>query len=65
MIDFNVGDNDEEHLLPRLVIGLAFVHKQYGSVPWKELVQPAAELARFVLIVLLVVYVMEVVVKGF
>ncbi|XP_044262092.1 glutathione hydrolase 7-like [Tribolium madens] len=46
VVEFNVGNNDAEHLLPRLVLGLAFVHQQYGTVPWKELVQPSAELAR-------------------
>lgn len=47
VIDFNNGNPDAEHLLPRLVLGLAFVHQQYGSLPWKELVQPAADLARY------------------
>ncbi|CAH1119072.1 unnamed protein product [Phaedon cochleariae] len=32
--------------LPRLVFGLAYVHQQYGSLAWKDLVLPASELAR-------------------
>ncbi|KAJ8917180.1 hypothetical protein NQ315_012672 [Exocentrus adspersus] len=44
VIDFTgpltVPDN-----IPRLVLGLAFAHQQYGSLAWKDLVQPSAELA--------------------
>lgn len=45
VIDFsNRFDKVNEHL-PRLVIGLAFIHQQYGKLPWKNLLQPSAELA--------------------
>lgn len=32
--------------LPKLVLGLANVHQHYGSLRWKDLVVPSAELAR-------------------
>ncbi|KAL3277169.1 hypothetical protein HHI36_012521 [Cryptolaemus montrouzieri] len=32
--------------LPRLVLGLAYCHKKYGSLPWKELVEPSIKFAR-------------------
>ncbi|KAJ8947033.1 hypothetical protein NQ318_019925 [Aromia moschata] len=45
VIDFSgqatVSDN-----LPRLVLGLVYTHREYGSLAWSDLVQPAAELAR-------------------
>ncbi|RZB39654.1 G glu transpept domain containing protein, partial [Asbolus verrucosus] len=46
VIDFST-DANEEHFLPRLVTGLAYVHQQYGTLPWKDLVEPAVELARY------------------
>lgn len=33
--------------LPRLVLGLAYCHKKYGSLPWKELVEPSIKFARW------------------
>ncbi|KAJ8985692.1 hypothetical protein NQ317_014341 [Molorchus minor] len=45
VIDFSgptvVSDN-----IPRLVLGLAYTHQHYGRLAWKDLVQPAANLAR-------------------
>jgi gamma-glutamyltranspeptidase len=45
VINFSGGSTDSRSL-PRLVVGLAFVHQMFGSLPWKDLVQPAADLAR-------------------
>ena len=33
-------------VIPRLVRGLDVMHKRYGTMPWKELLQPAIKLAR-------------------
>lgn len=32
--------------LPRLVLGLAYCQKKYGSLPWKDLVEPSIRYAR-------------------
>ncbi|XP_018572729.1 glutathione hydrolase 7-like [Anoplophora glabripennis] len=44
VIDFT-GSLTVPENIPRLVLGLAYVHQQYGSLAWKDLVQPAADLA--------------------
>lgn len=41
------GNRNTSNQLPKLVLGLADVHRLYGSLPWKVLVAPAADLARF------------------
>jgi len=47
VIDFPRNSNSKiDGLLPRLVIGLAYIHQQYGKLSWKELVLPAAKIAR-------------------
>ncbi|XP_023018202.2 glutathione hydrolase 7 isoform X2 [Leptinotarsa decemlineata] len=45
VIDFSDSSAVSEHL-PRLILGLAFTHKHFGRLPWKDLVEPAALLAR-------------------
>ncbi|XP_044757715.1 scoloptoxin SSD14-like [Coccinella septempunctata] len=32
--------------LPRLVLGLAYCHKKYGSLSWKDLIEPSIKYAR-------------------
>ncbi|KAJ8945822.1 hypothetical protein NQ314_009044 [Rhamnusium bicolor] len=44
IIDFS-GPTAVSKNLPHLVLSLAYTHQQYGSLAWKDLVQPAAELA--------------------
>ncbi|XP_031335347.1 glutathione hydrolase 7-like isoform X2 [Photinus pyralis] len=44
-IDFSTL-NHEITLFPRLLIGLAYIHKKYSKLPWKKLVQPSADLAK-------------------
>lgn len=41
------GNHNTSYQLPKLVLSLADVHRLYGSLPWKVLVMPAADLARF------------------
>lgn len=43
VIDFNHVNST---VLPRLVLGLAYFHKNYGSLPWKDLVEPSITKAR-------------------
>ncbi|KAG5896486.1 hypothetical protein JTB14_005865 [Gonioctena quinquepunctata] len=45
VIDFGSSEVVADHL-PKLVLGLAHTHQLYGSLSWKELVEPAAQLAR-------------------
>lgn len=45
VINFS-GNNSVSDQLPRLVLGLAYTHQQYGSLPWKRLVEPAANIAK-------------------
>nr|CAH7713673.1 unnamed protein product [Callosobruchus chinensis] len=45
IIDFSGSSRSSEDL-PRLVLGLAYIHKEYGTRNWKSLVLPAAKLAR-------------------
>ncbi|CAH1983301.1 unnamed protein product [Acanthoscelides obtectus] len=45
VIDFS-GPSGTSKYLPRLVLGLAYFHKEYGTMNWKSLVLPAAKLAR-------------------
>lgn len=45
VIDFSAIQRQSTEL-PRLVIGLAYLHHQYGLSSWADLVQPAADLAR-------------------
>lgn len=40
------GNRNTSNQLPKLVLGLADVHRLYGSLAWKVLVMPAADLAR-------------------
>lgn len=49
VISFKANHNTSNEL-PKLVLGLADVHRMYGSLPWKFLVTPAANLARFEII---------------
>lgn len=44
VIDFS-STNVLSDRMPRLVLGLAYVHQQYGTLPWKKLIDPSAELA--------------------
>lgn len=44
VIDFDSIQASKD--LPRLVLGLIFVYQKYGSLSWKELVEPAASLAK-------------------
>ncbi|KAK5650465.1 hypothetical protein RI129_001494 [Pyrocoelia pectoralis] len=44
-IDFS-NIKSEMGLFPRLTIAFAYVHKKYGKLSWKTLVQPSADLAR-------------------
>ncbi|CAG9772957.1 unnamed protein product [Ceutorhynchus assimilis] len=43
IVDFS---NVTSSNLPTLVLGLAYIHKHYGSLAWKDLVLPSAELAK-------------------
>lgn len=45
VIDFSAIQRQTAEL-PRLVLGLGYIHHQYGVLPWKDLVMPAADLAR-------------------
>ncbi|KAL1506156.1 hypothetical protein ABEB36_005570 [Hypothenemus hampei] len=45
VIDFS-SSNILPNKIPRLVVGLAYIHQQYGTIPWKELIEPSANLAR-------------------
>ncbi|CAH0552955.1 unnamed protein product [Brassicogethes aeneus] len=44
-IDFSGINVVSEHL-PRLVLGLAYLHQIYGSLEWKKLITPSVELAK-------------------
>lgn len=47
VINFS-GNNSTSDQLPRLVLGLAYAHQHYGSLPWKELIEPSSKIARYV-----------------
>ncbi|XP_076260685.1 glutathione hydrolase 7-like isoform X2 [Rhynchophorus ferrugineus] len=45
VIDFSSQNVLSDHM-PRLVLGLAYIHQQYGTIPWQKLIEPSVELAR-------------------
>lgn len=45
VIDFDYQRYNSE-TFPKLLVGLLHIHKTYGRLPWKDLVQPSADLAR-------------------
>lgn len=45
VIDFS-SPNVLSDRIPRLVLSLAYIHQQYGTIPWKKLLEPSAALAR-------------------
>lgn len=46
VIDFSSQNVLSDHM-PRLVLGLAYIHQQYGTIPWQKLIEPSVELARY------------------
>lgn len=49
VIDFtstNNSSNRTESTVPKLIMGLAYLHQEYGKLPWFNLVKPAVDLAR-------------------
>ncbi|ENN71681.1 hypothetical protein YQE_11605, partial [Dendroctonus ponderosae] len=49
LVDFS-GSNVISDRMPRLVLGLAYIHQQYATMPWKSLVEPSIGIARFYLL---------------
>ncbi|XP_048524156.1 glutathione hydrolase 7 [Dendroctonus ponderosae] len=45
LVDFS-GSNVISDRMPRLVLGLAYIHQQYATMPWKSLVEPSIGIAR-------------------
>ncbi|XP_050309798.1 glutathione hydrolase 7-like [Anthonomus grandis grandis] len=45
VIDFS-SPNVLSDKMPKLVVGLAYIHKLYGSMSWKSLVEPSVQIAR-------------------
>lgn len=50
-IDFRITkySDDTSAGVPGFVAGMALAHKLYGSMPWKNLLTPAEQIARSVL----------------
>ncbi|XP_017786639.1 PREDICTED: gamma-glutamyltransferase 7-like [Nicrophorus vespilloides] len=47
VIDFRQNPNNRiNEPLPRMVIGLAYIHQQYSLLSWKQLIQPSVDLAK-------------------
>ncbi|KAH1005113.1 hypothetical protein HUJ04_006157 [Dendroctonus ponderosae] len=44
LVDFS-GSNVISDRMPRLVLGLAYIHQQYATMPWKSLVEPSIGIA--------------------
>ncbi|XP_066145346.1 glutathione hydrolase 7-like [Euwallacea fornicatus] len=45
VIEFS-SSNISSDKIPRLVLGLAYIHQQYGTIPWRHLVEPSAVVAK-------------------
>lgn len=46
VVDFRHVESVDQNLR-KLVVALIFLHKHYGSLEWKDLVKPAADLAKY------------------
>ncbi|XP_049820917.1 glutathione hydrolase 7 isoform X2 [Aethina tumida] len=46
IIDFTGTNVVSEHL-PKLILGLAYIHIEYGNIEWKKLIQPSVDIARY------------------